>query len=142
VKKRFSEEQLIDFQRISCELERIHLLREQTTLEAFGALQLSHVSLAELLLSEFPDRRREAHWMAQHHRAFSGRTAYQVLAERDEGAVRDELERTGHLVLLTEPSTVRSGIYSKRAAAAKHARQRTYVSALLRCRPILSYLST
>jgi len=102
---------VIDFLHIARELERIHLLREQTTLEAFGALELSHASLAELLLSEFPDRRRAVHWMAQHHRAFSGRTAYQVLAERDEGAVWDELERTGHLVLLTEPSTVRSGIY-------------------------------
>jgi hypothetical protein len=102
---------LVDFLHISRELERIHLLREQTTLDAFEALELSHASLAELLLSEFPDRRRAAHWMAQPHRAFAGRTAYQALGERDEAAVWDELERTGHLVLLTEPSTVRNGIY-------------------------------
>ncbi|WP_458068264.1 DUF2384 domain-containing protein [Rhodanobacter sp. BL-MT-08] len=101
----------VDYKHISRELERIHLLREQTMLDAFGALERSHTSLAELLLSEFTDRRRAAHWMAQHQRAFDGRTAYGLLAERDDGSVWDELERTGHLVLLTEPSTVRSGVY-------------------------------
>ena len=102
---------LSDFLHISRELERIHLLREQTTLDAFEAVERNHASLAELLLSEFSDRRRAAHWMAQHHRAFAGRTTYQVLGEGDEAAVWDELERTGHLLMLTESGIVRSGVY-------------------------------
>jgi hypothetical protein len=102
---------VVDFLQISAELERIHLLKEQTTLNAFSALERSHLCLAELLLSEFADRRRAAHWMAQHHRVFEGRTAYQLRAERDDGAVWDELERKGHLVALNESDAVRNNIY-------------------------------
>jgi len=53
----------IDFRYISDELERIHSLREQTTLAAFGALGRSYSIPADFLISEFRDLSRAAHWM-------------------------------------------------------------------------------
>jgi len=52
----------IDFRYISDELERIHSLREQTTLAAFGALDRCHSIPADFLISEFRDLSRAAHW--------------------------------------------------------------------------------
>lgn len=91
----------ISFLHIASELDRLHQLREQMTLNAFDALECRHAGLAELLVTELGDRRRAAHWMSQRHRAFDGRSAYKVIADGEEGAVWDELERTGHLLLLS-----------------------------------------
>jgi hypothetical protein len=78
---------------VAHEIERVGTLREQVTLDAFEVLEQNHSALAQYVVLQLHDRRRAAHWMARHHRAFEGASAYQRLAEGDDGAVWDLIER-------------------------------------------------
>jgi len=82
------------FFNIADKIERINVLRERTVVEAFSTMEQRCSRLAQYLVQETGDRRRAAHWMAKHQRAFAGRTAYQVLADGDEEPIWDEIERS------------------------------------------------
>jgi hypothetical protein len=83
-------EKQIDFAKISEEIERVTALRESVISDAFIIFERLREPLAQLLLLGCADRRRAALWMCSRHRAFSGHTAYQCLAEGDEDAVWSE----------------------------------------------------
>ncbi|MGC1550041.1 MAG: DUF2384 domain-containing protein [Rhodanobacter sp.] len=78
---------------IASDIARINDLRTEMMLKAFALLELHHPSLARMLLQNFDNRRRAAHWMCMYQRIFNGKSAYDVLAEGDEDSVWDEISR-------------------------------------------------
>lgn len=84
------------FLTVATELDRLHLHKEAIIESAFGALLECCPSLAALLLEALGSRRRAALWLSVHQRAFSGRTAWELLAEGDEETVWDAVSRVAH----------------------------------------------
>ena len=85
------------FSAIATELEHLHLRRESVMHGAFEALLECCPGLAALLLEGLGDARRAAVWLSSRQRAFSGRTAWDLLAEGDEDEVWDVASRLLHV---------------------------------------------
>lgn len=81
------------FESISREIERTSALRDAALLAGFEALEQRNVSLAQMVLMVFGDRRRAAQRMSQPQRALDGRTAWQALMDGDEEELWDALEQ-------------------------------------------------
>jgi hypothetical protein len=84
----------IDFESVSSELERLHLMREKVIAEAFDTLEITHTLLAQMLLMHVGDRRKAARWMCARQRFFDGKIGYDLIAEGDSEKVWDEIERS------------------------------------------------
>ncbi|WP_017462109.1 antitoxin Xre/MbcA/ParS toxin-binding domain-containing protein [Dyella ginsengisoli] len=76
---------------IVAELNRLEAAREAAMLDAFAALEAQDPELAAMALQHSGERRRAARWMSMPQRVFSGRSAYQVLADGDIERVWDHL---------------------------------------------------
>jgi hypothetical protein len=85
------------FSAIATELERLHLRRESVINGGFQALLECCPRLGALLLEGLGDARRAASWLSSRQRAFSGRTAWDLLAEGDEDGVWDVASRLLHV---------------------------------------------
>jgi hypothetical protein len=72
-------------------LRDLNLAREAAIRDAFDTLEVHHAALARLVVQQIGDRHRAARWMYMRHRAFAGRSAYELLIEGDEDAVWDSL---------------------------------------------------
>jgi hypothetical protein len=90
-------EKQINFSKISQEIDQVTALRESVIADAFTIFERLSEPLAQLLLLGCGDRRRAAIWMCSRHRAFSGRTAYQFLADGDEDAVWSEAAKLARI---------------------------------------------
>jgi len=80
---------------LSAEFDRISALREHLISDAFQILEHQNGRLAKAVMECLGDRRKAALWMSRPQRAFSGKTAYQYLADGDEDGIWDEIERMG-----------------------------------------------
>jgi hypothetical protein len=80
---------------LSAEFDRLSALREHLISDAFRVLEHQNERLAEAVVQSLGDRRKAAIWMSRPQRAFSGKTAYQYLADGDEDGIWDEIERMG-----------------------------------------------
>jgi hypothetical protein len=78
---------------LSAEFDRISALREHLVSDAFQILELHNGRMATAVTECLGDRRKAALWMSRPQRAFSGKTAYQYLADGDEDGIWDEIER-------------------------------------------------
>jgi hypothetical protein len=85
------------FSAVATELEHLHQRRESIIHGAFDALLGCRPRLAALLLEGLGDARRAAAWLSSRQRAFSGRTAWDLLAEGDEDGVWDAASRLLHV---------------------------------------------
>lgn len=74
---------------IAQRLREIESSREEAIDRAFLVLETREPALASMLMENIGDRRRAAHWMCTHRRAFDGRSAYEMLADGDDDAVWD-----------------------------------------------------
>jgi len=81
----------IRFQDVATELAQINALRDEVMERAFTLLEQRHATLAAMLVQSLRDRPRAVRWMCRHQSAFSGRTAYELLADGEEDAVWDEI---------------------------------------------------
>jgi hypothetical protein len=81
----------IQFAEIAAEIRRVSNVRDQLVLAAFDAFEYRHGVMAQTLLDSVGNRQRAAHWMSANHRAFDGRSAYDILADGDEDLVWDQL---------------------------------------------------
>ncbi|HXP00806.1 MAG TPA: DUF2384 domain-containing protein [Luteibacter sp.] len=79
------------FTELASELHRLHDAREAVIDQALGALEACHPPLAQLLLSCTGDRHRAARWLVMPQRAFSGRNAYDMLADGDVDGVWEQV---------------------------------------------------
>jgi Protein of unknown function (DUF2384) len=81
----------IKFQDVATELAQINTLRDDVMERAFGMLEQRHATLATMLVQSLGDRPRAVRWMCRHQNAFSGRTAYELIAGGEEDTVWDEI---------------------------------------------------
>ena len=79
------------FNELASELHRLHDAREAVIDQALDTLELCHPPLAQLLLSCVGDRHRAARWLVMPQRAFSGRNAYDMLADGDVDGVWEQV---------------------------------------------------
>ena len=78
-------------------IERATAAQEAAIASAFNVLVTYRPLVAQVLTAYTGDSRKAARWMSLHHRAFNGRSAYEVLAEGDDDSVWEEMERlSGH----------------------------------------------
>ncbi|MBB6187519.1 DUF2384 domain-containing protein [Rhodanobacter sp. MP7CTX1] len=71
------------FAAVAQNLTRIDEIRKAAVAEAFSVLEQHDPEVADILLTQFGDRKRAASWMCASQRCLDGRTAYQALADGD-----------------------------------------------------------
>ncbi len=76
---------------LASELARLHDAREAVIEQALDTLESRHPPLAQLVVSCVGDRHRAARWLVMPQRAFSGRNAYDMLADGDLDGVWEQV---------------------------------------------------
>ncbi|AIF47972.1 antitoxin Xre/MbcA/ParS toxin-binding domain-containing protein [Dyella japonica] len=97
----------IRFQDVATELAQINALRDDVMERAFIMLEQRHGTLAAMLVQSLGDRQRAVRWMCRHQNAFSGRTAYELLADGEEDTVWDEIALLGEAPVAAKSHAVR-----------------------------------